>query len=255
MLPGASAAVLDTRFARQLRLPGFGEAAQHRLRRATAVIAGVGGLGGAAALYLAAAGVGRLVLYHPGALEVPDLNRQTLMRPGWLGRERAECAAETLSDLYPDVEVIPLESSATVETLTAGLPTADVALDCRHNFPERYALNRLCVRSGVPLVEAAMNAAEGYVFSVRPFASACLACVFSEGDPDWDPLGFPVLGAVAATVGCLAATEAIKILAGWGEPLYDRLLALDLGGMRFRTLSVRRVPSCRACGGRDAARL
>lgn len=240
------------RFERQVSLPGFGWEGQRRLRGATALVAGVGGLGGAAALYLAAAGIGRLVLFHPGSLELPDLNRQTLMRPEWLGRERATCARETLRGLYPDVEVVAVPEPVRPDNALTWLRQADVALDCRHNFGERFLLNRLCVETEVPLVEAAMNAGEGYVTVVRPGLTPCLRCLFPEGDPAWDPLGFPVLGAVAGTVGCLAALEAIKLVTGWGEPLCGRLLVVDLERGSARTLAARRDPACPVCGARSA---
>jgi molybdate transport system substrate-binding protein len=120
-------------------------------------------------------------------------------------------------------------------------------VDARHNFPERLLLNRLCVEVKVPMVEAAMNGAEGQVSVVRPGQTACLACRYGDGDPGWEPLGFSVLGAVSGTVGCLAAIEAIKIVTGWGDPLGDRLLTLDLEHMLFQTLRTNRDPSCPVC--------
>jgi molybdopterin/thiamine biosynthesis adenylyltransferase len=236
-------------YARQLSMPGFGAAAQRRLAESTVLIAGVGGLGGATASYLAAAGVGRLVLFHPGDLERPDLNRQTLMTPSWLGQPRVECAEATLRRHYPDVEVVAVPEPITAEQTSPFLVHADVVVDARHNFPERLLLNRLCVQLGVPMVEAAMNGAEGQVSVVRPGETACLACRCGDGDPDWEPLGFPVLGAVAGTVGCLAAIEAIKVVTGWGEPLGDRLLSLDLERMIFHSLPIRPDPACPVCAG------
>ncbi len=234
------------RFDRQVTMSGFGVEEQERLAQATAVVAGVGGLGGTAATYLAAAGIGRLVLFHPGPLELPDLNRQTLMRPEWLGRERAECARETLSGYYPDVEIVAVNKGVGKD-LSAWAREADLVLDCRHNFPERFRLNAICVDAGKPLVEVAMNEAEGYLTVILPGKTACLQCLYPEGDPDWDPLGFPVLGAVSGTLGCLAAIEAIKLITGWGQPLDGRLILLDLEGGRTRTLRVRRDPSCPVC--------
>jgi molybdopterin/thiamine biosynthesis adenylyltransferase len=233
--------------ARQLTLPGFGRTAQQRLSESTMLIAGIGGLGGATATYLAAAGVGCLVLFHPGRLERADLNRQTLMTPSWLGHLRIDCAAATLRRHYPDVAVVAVPEPITADRTPPYLVQADVVVDARHNFPERLLLNRLCVQLGIPLVEAAINGAEGQVSVVRPGTTACLACRCGEGDPDWEPLGFPVLGAVAGAVGCLAAVEAIKLVTGWGEPLDDRLLALDLERMIFRTLPVTRDPACPVC--------
>jgi len=232
---------------RQLSLPGFGAAEQRRLARSTVLIAGIGGLGGATATYLAAAGVGRLVLFHPGRLERPDLNRQTLMTPSWLGRLRVSCAAATLRRHYPEVEVVAVPEAITAGITSPYLVQADVVVDARHNFPERLLLNELCVQLGVPMVEAAMNGAEGQVSVVEPGETACLACRCGPGDPDWEPLGFPVLGAVSGTVGCLAAIEAIKVVTGWGEPMHDRLLTLDLERMAFETLPIYRDPACPVC--------
>jgi len=239
---------LSERFARQLLLAGFGEEQQRRLRQATALVAGVGGLGGTAALYLAAAGVGRLVLFHEGLLELADLNRQVLMRPEWLGLERAECAQATLRELYPDVEVVALPSRIDRHGVQPWLEESDIALDCRHNFPERFELNRACVLQGRPLVEAAMNAMEGYLTVIVPGVTPCLACLCPEGDPHWDPLGFAVLGAVPGALGCLAALEAIKVIAGFGRALTGRLLVFDLGQGEFRTYRTRRRQDCAVCG-------
>ena len=242
------------RFDRQLTLPGFPADAQLRLRNATALVAGVGGVGGAAATYLAAAGVGRLVLLHPGPLELPDLNRQTLMRPEWLGRSRADCAADTLAAHYPDVEVVALAERVDESSTGRWLQETTIALDCRHNFPERFLLNELCVRTGVPCVFAAMNAGEGHVTVVRPGRTACLRCLFVEGDPAWEPLGFAVLGAVAGTVGTLAALEAVKVLTGWGLPLHGRLLVMDLSDATFRSYWTKRDPACPVCSDRQRPR-
>ncbi|MBX6388936.1 MAG: HesA/MoeB/ThiF family protein [Frankia sp.] len=238
------------RFERQLTVPGFGPEQQRLLRRATVLVAGVGGVGGAAATYLAAAGVGRLVLVHPGVLEEPDLNRQTLMRPDQIGSPRVVCAAETLSTHYPDVEVNTRQWELTHPELPELVAAADVVVDARHNFPERYLLNRLCVVAGVPLVVAAMNATEAFLLTVRP-GSPCLRCLFAAGDPSWEPLGFPVLGAVAGTVGCLAAMEAIKIMTGFGRPTTGRMLHLDLWDMDLRTFRTHRDPGCPDCAGTE----
>ncbi|MCK9929172.1 HesA/MoeB/ThiF family protein [Frankia sp. Mgl5] len=242
-------ASLPGRYDRQLDLPGFGPAAQERLRGATVLVAGVGGVGGAAATYLAAAGVGRLVLVHPGALEEPDLNRQTLMRPEWIGGSRVACAEQTLRAHHPGVEIVAIDRELSqlpeLGRLVAGV---DVVVDARHNFPDRYLLNDACVATRTPAVVAAMNATEGNLLVVQP-GSPCLRCVFTEGDPSWQPLGFTVLGAVSGMVGCLAATEAIKIISGFGEPAAGKLLQFDLWDLDFRVLRARRDPHCPSCGG------
>lgn len=235
-----------SRFDRQLTVPGFGNVGQVRMAGSTVLVAGVGGVGGAAATYLAAAGVGRLILIHPGVLEEPDLNRQTLMMPDRLGLPRVDSAADSLRTYYPDVAVQTRDSGLDHHDVPELVATADVLIDARHNFTERYLLNRLSIDVEVPLVVAAMYATEVSMLTVRP-GQPCLRCVYPEGDPDWEPLGFPVVGAVAGAVGCLAAMEAIKLITGLGPPLRGFLHA-DLSTMDFRRMNTRRDPACPDCG-------
>ncbi len=242
--PGAD---VSRRYDRQVTIPGFGVAVQRRLSQATVLVAGVGGVGGAAATYLAAAGVGRLILVHPGDLEEPDLNRQTLMRPERVGQSRVLCAADTLRAHHPQVEIVAIDRPLDDPAVPGLIAEADVVIDARHNFPERYLINRLCIRNEVPLVVAAMNATEAYLLVVRP-GEPCLRCVFPEGDPSWEPLGFPVLGSVAGTVGCLAATEALKVAGGFAEPAVGRLIHVDLWDVDLRAPRTRRDPGCPDCG-------
>jgi molybdopterin/thiamine biosynthesis adenylyltransferase len=243
----------QTRFDRQLGVTGIGPAEQRRLSEATVVVAGVGGVGGAAATYLAAAGVGRLELVHPGELELPDLNRQTLMTPEAIGRPRVPTAAETLRRHFPDVEVVPHDLGIADDAVPGLVAEADVVIDARHNFPERYLLNRLCRRLGVPSVVAAMDGTALQLMTCEP-GSACWRCVFPQPDPVWEPLGFRVLGAVAGTAGCLAAAEAVKLLTGAGSVLRGRLLFADLWEMTFRPVRVRPAPACPDCAaGPEAA--
>lgn len=234
------------RFDRQLTVPGFGAVPQQRLRSATVLIAGVGGVGGATATYLAAAGVGRLVLVHPGDVDSADLNRQTLIRADQVGQSRVACAARTLREHYPDVEVEPYDVEVTAPAVGGWVTGADAVVDARHNFGDRYHLNRDCVAAGVPLVVAAMNATEAVLLVVRP-GGPCLRCVFAEADPRWEPLGFPVLGAVAGTVGTLAAMEVIKILGQFGATPPATLLHADLWDLSFTTLRARPDPACPDC--------
>jgi len=237
------------RFDRQVGLPGLGAHQQRLLRGATVVVAGVGGVGGAAATYCAAAGVGHLVLLHPGDLEAPDLNRQTLMTPADVGGSRVRTAARTLGRHFPDVRVTALDVPMADAVVPGLLERADVVVDARHNFPERYLLNRLCRRAGVPSVVAAMDGVALQLLTSQA-PGPCWRCVFPRADPHWEPLGFRVLGAVAGTAGCLAAAEAVKLLTGAGSVLAGRLLCGDLWEMSFRTVRVRAVPGCPDCGSR-----
>jgi molybdopterin/thiamine biosynthesis adenylyltransferase len=240
------------RFDRQLGIEGIGPTEQTRLRGSTVLVAGIGGVGGAVATYLAAAGVGRLVLVHPGELEEPDLNRQTLMEPGDVGTPRVHAAARTLSRHYPDVEVLAQDCPVADPAVPGLVTRADVVVDARHNFPERYLLNRLCRDRGVPEVVAAMDGAQVQLMTSTP-GGPCWRCLFPQGDPDWQSLGFRVLGAVAGTVGCLAAAEVVKLVTGAGRPLSGRLLFGDLWTMDFRAVAVERRPGCADCADGDGS--
>jgi molybdopterin/thiamine biosynthesis adenylyltransferase len=242
------------RYRRQMQLPGFGEAGQLRLRDAAVLVTGVGGLGGTAALYLAAAGVGRIVLARGGALRRDDLNRQVLMTDDWVGRPRVTKAREALRRLNPNVAVEAVPEYVTEENADRLLAGADLALDCAHNFDERYTLNAACVRRGVPMIEAAMDGWDAYLTTVIPGETACLACLFPPPAPPWDRRGFGVLGAVSGALACLAAVEAVKVLTGFAPPLAGRLLTMDLADVRFDSLQTRPQPGCAVCATRPLAK-
>ena len=235
------------RYSRQMMLPGFGEEAQHRLKSTTAVVNGVGGLGGTVALYLAVAGIGKLILVRGGELRLDDMNRQILMTDDWVGKVRVDKAKETLSAINPDVEIEVVPEYVTAENVDTLVQSADIALDCAHNFDERNLLNAACVRWRTPMVEAAMNSMEAYLTTIVPGKTPCLSCLFPE-KPDWDRRGFGVLGIVSGTLACLAASEAIKQITGFSKPLWSQLLTMDLDGMEFAKRRPYHDPNCQVCG-------
>ncbi|OCQ90394.1 protein hesA [Oscillatoriales cyanobacterium USR001] len=235
------------RYRRQIMLPGFGETAQKRLKSSTVLVTGVGGLGGTAALYLAVAGVGRLILVRGGNLRLDDMNRQVLMTDDWVGKPRVFKAKNALEEINPDVQVEAICEYVTPENVDALVQTADVVLDCAHNFIERDLLNTACVRWYKPMVEAAMSDMEAYLTTIVPGKTPCLSCIFPE-KPDWDKRGFGVLGAVSGTLACLTALEAIKLLAGIGKPLLSQLLTMDLGSLDFAKRRPYHDPNCPVCG-------
>ncbi len=234
-------------YAWQLDIPGFGEAGQEKLKAATVLVTRIGGVGGAAATALAAAGVGRLILAHAGPLRIDDLNRQALMTHDWIGKPRVTSAARRLKELNPRLKVEAVEENIGEANAARLVGAADLVLGAAPLFSERLLLNRECLRLGKPLVDAAMYGMEVRVMSVRPGATPCLACLYPEEPPGWKRR-FPVFGAVAHVAGALGASEAIKLLSGLGEPLAGRLLCGDLRDMTFRTLRLSRRPSCPACG-------
>jgi len=237
------------RYSRQIQLPGFGEAGQAALKNSTALVTGVGGLGGTVALYLAIAGIGKLILVRGGDLRLDDLNRQILMTDDWVGKPRVFKAKDTLAQINPHVEIEAVNDFVTAENVDELVQRADIALDCAHNFDERDLLNAACVRWDKPMVEAAMNGMEAYLTTVIPGQTPCLSCLFPE-KPDWDRWGFGVVGAVPGTLACLTALEAIKFITGLGEPLKGQLLTMDLTRLEFAKRRPYHDPDCPVCGHR-----
>jgi molybdopterin/thiamine biosynthesis adenylyltransferase len=235
------------RYSRQIMLAGFDEEGQRRLKQSTVLVTGVGGLGGTAALYLAVAGVGRLVLARGGNLRLDDMNRQILMTHDWVNQPRVFKAKETLEGINPDVQIEAVCEYVTPENVDFLVQNCDVALDCAHNFDERNLLNAACVRWGKPMVEAAMSDMEAYLTTIIPGQTPCLSCIFPE-KPDWDRRSFGVLGAVSGTLACLTALEAIKLITGFGQPLLSQLLTMDLGRLEFAKRRPYHDPNCPVCG-------
>ena len=236
------------RYRRQLMLLGFTNDHQRWLGNSTALVAGVGGLGGTAALYLAAAGVGRLILVHAGNLTPSNMNRQILMKHKVIGKSRVVQAKKTIQEMNPDVEIETVDDRITDANIEKLLRTARIALSARPNFSERRVLNRACIEKGIPMVEAAMNGMEGYLFNVLPGVSPCIHCVYPEDDPSWQEMGFPVLGAVSGMLGCMMALEAIKLLTGYGKPMLSEMLVFNTFDMDFRKVRIPRDEHCEVCG-------
>jgi molybdopterin/thiamine biosynthesis adenylyltransferase len=234
------------RYEWQLWVPGFGEPGQERLKGAAVLVSRCGGVGGSVAYQLAAAGVGRLVLAHAGTVKPADLNRQLLMTHDGIGRPRVELAARRLRELNPYVQIEAVEENVSEANVARLVGAADLVVSCAPLFRERMLMNREAVRQNKPLVDCAMYELEAQATTVLPGRTPCLACLYPEEPPLWKRQ-FPVFGAVAGLIGSLGALEAIKVLAGLGEPLAGRLLVCDLKSMSFRTLKIRRNPACSVC--------
>lgn len=235
------------RYEWQLGVTGFGAEGQERLKGAAVLVSRCGGVGGAAAYQLAAAGVGRLVLAHAGNLRVDDLNRQLLMTHDGIGRPRVEQAARRLRELNPFLEIEPVAENVGEENVERLVGGVDLVVSCAPRFRERLLMNREAVRRGKLLVDCAMYELEAQLTTIVPGRTPCLACLYPSEPPGWQRQ-FPVFGAVAGTVGCLGAMEAIKVLAGLGEPLLGKLLVCDLRDMTFRRVGITRDPRCPVCG-------
>ena len=231
----------------QTTVAGFGEEGQRRLKAATGMVSRIGGLGGLVAYELAAVGVGRLVLAHAGKLKPSDLNRQLLMRHDALGQARIDTAVESLKALNPRLEIVAVPANVTEANAAKLVGQADVVVDCAPLFEERFAMNAACVRLAKPMVECAMYETEAHITSFAPGKTGCLRCLYPEEPDDWKRR-FPVIGAVSGAVGCLGAMEAIKIITGLGEPLFNRLVTCDLRAMTFNSVRLRQRSDCPVCG-------
>src|SRR5262245_31792019 len=235
------------RYEWQLRVRGFRAAEQERLKSASVLVSRVGGVGGAVAYQLAAAGVGRLVLAHAGKLLWPDLNRQLLMAETAVGGLRVEQAARRLREFNSALEVVSVADNISDVNVDRLVGEVDVIASCAPRFGERLMLNRAAVKRKKPLVDCAMFELEVQLTTVIPGKTPCLACLFPEEPAAWKR-EFPVFGAVSGVVGSLGAMEVIKVIAGLGEPLAGKMLIGDLRTMAFRKVGIQRNPSCAACG-------
>jgi len=241
------------RYTWQLWLEGLGEAGQQKLKRASVLVSRCGGVGGTAALYLAAAGIGRLVLAHGGNLRLNDLHRQILMTHEGVNKPRLETAAATIARLNPHVVVETVPANISDSNVRELVQRVDCVVSAAPLFEERFAMNREAVRQGKVMVDAAMYDLEAHVLTIVPGRTACLSCLY-ETPPDYWRREFPVLGAVSGMAGCIAATEIIKHITGMGKTLAHggrgegRMLVANLRDMDFKTVSVKRRTNCAVCG-------
>jgi adenylyltransferase/sulfurtransferase len=238
------------RYSRQILLPEFDIAGQERLCQSRALIVGLGGLGSAAAMYLAAAGVGRLTLVDFDTVDLSNLQRQIIHRTADIGRLKVESARDTLLALNPLVDVAVIPQALDDAELLQQVEHADIVVDACDNLPTRLAINAACVRAGVPLVTGAAVRLEGQVLVWRPGGEgACYRCLYRDAGMNPETCAQTgVLAPLVGVIGSLQALEAIKVLTGLGEPLDGRLLLLDAARMEWRSMKVRRWPACPVCG-------
>jgi len=241
------------RYARHLAIPELGEEGQEKLAAASVLVVGTGGLGSPVLLYLAAAGIGRLGLVDDDVVELSNLQRQVLHSTADLGRRKVESAAEKLHALNPGVELALHDTRFSRETAERLLAGYDVVVTAVDDFPARYLLNDACVLLRKTLVEGAILRFVGLAMTIKGGDTACYRCVFPEmpvGEGVVSPAQAGVFGPVAGAIGCLQACEVVKVIAGVGEPLYDRLLQFDAAEMSFQEVALAREPTCPVCGAR-----
>ncbi len=239
------------RYSRQIMLPELGFEGQQRVCDGRALIIGLGGLGSPVALYLAAAGVGRLSLVDDDRVDLSNLQRQVIHDSESIGQAKVESAARRLHHLNPRCQVETLPRRLPDKEMAAQIRQADVVIDCSDNFATRFLLNRLCHAAGTPLVSGAAIRWEGQlaVFRYRD-DEACYHCLYPENGEEETGCGETGVAApLVGVIGSLQAQEALKLLSGVGTPLVNRLLLIDTLNAEWRTLKLRRDPHCPVCGG------
>lgn len=242
------------RYSRQILLKQIDIDGQLKLKQSRVLIVGLGGLGSPAALYLAAAGVGELHLADFDTVDATNLHRQILHDTASVGRTKVDSAIERIEALNPLVKVVPLRTALDADSLGPAVAAVDLVLDCTDNFAIREAVNGACVAARKPLVSGAAIRLEGQlsVFDPRVASSPCYHCLYGHGsEAELTCSEAGVAGPLVGLVGSLQALEALKLLAGFGEPLVGRLLLIDALTSRFRELRVKRDPACAVCGTRN----
>jgi molybdopterin/thiamine biosynthesis adenylyltransferase len=239
------------RFSRHILLAEIGVEGQQRLLASSALVIGVGGLGSPAALYLAAAGVGTIILADGDSVDLTNLQRQILHNTQSVGTPKAASGRAALAMINPEVSVVAVEHRLEGAELDHLVASASVVLDCSDNFATRHAVNRACVRHRKPLVSGAAVRFDGQVsvFDLRDDSTPCYHCLFPE-NAQVEEVRCAVMGVFApltGIIGTIQAAEALKLLAGAGETLKGRLVILDALSMQWRTITLTKDPACEVC--------
>lgn len=237
------------RYDRQIIIPNFGLEGQEKLKKATVLVVGAGGLGCPVSTYLAAAGAGEIRIVDFDDVALSNLNRQVLHWQENLGQSKALSASGKLARLNPHSVIKPLNEALTEENIGRILSGVDVVVDALDNFETRQLLNQGAVANSVPFIYGGVNGLMGMVTTIVPSKTPCLSCLFPHTAPKEI---FPVLGTTPAVIGAIQATEVIKLIVGLGRPLTGRLLVYDGLEMSFSTVNVERDPSCPVCGSVDS---
>ncbi|MCC6153405.1 MAG: molybdopterin-synthase adenylyltransferase MoeB [Candidatus Hydrogenedentes bacterium] len=239
------------RYSRHLIMPEVAMDGQKRLKAAKVLLIGAGGLGSPLGLYLAAAGVGKIGIVDFDVVDYSNLQRQVMHTTKDVGRKKIESAAEHLRAINTDIEIETYEARITSENALNLIEPYDIVIDGTDNFPTRYLTNDACVLLGKPNIYGSIYRFEGQASVFATKGGPCYRCLFAEPPP---PGAVPscaeggVLGILPGVIGCIQATEAIKLIIGKGKPLIGRLLLYDALEMKFREVKIKRNPECPMCG-------
>ncbi len=238
------------RYSRQIMLPQIDVAGQQKLLDSTVLVMGLGGLGSPVAMYLAAAGVGHLILADFDKVDTSNLQRQIIHRESSIGQSKVASAKQALQGINSDIKVSTLEEKLSSQALDDKVLEADCVVDGTDNFAARFAINAACVRSETPLVSGAAIRFEGQVsvFSNEP-NSPCYQCLYPDTDEELQQTCSEngILAPVVGIIGSIQATEVLKLLTGAGKTLQSRLLLLDAYTMEWRSIALKQDPACPIC--------
>ncbi|MFP4561730.1 MAG: HesA/MoeB/ThiF family protein [Spirochaetia bacterium] len=233
------------RYHRQLIIDQWGDEVQEKLSHTRVTLIGAGALGSPAALYLAAAGIGRLKIIDKDKVELSNLNRQIIHEESLIGLPKADSAGKRLNALNSSIEIETLEAEFNNETAEAFCEDTDILVDCLDSFSVRKVLNRWAVIKKTPLVHAGISGGGGQITVVPAGGKPCLECIFPQA-PDQENI--PVLGAAAGILGSMEAMEVIKLISGIGKPLTRRLLICNFFTADYQEIELRYYPDCPVCG-------
>ena len=238
-----------SRYARQIRLKHIGEKGQQKLLDATVLIIGMGGLGSPVAMYLAAAGVGRIIISDFDQVEDSNLQRQIIHRTQDIGNLKAYSAKQTLAEINPDCEVEAIDWQLDEDEMQKIAERADLILDCSDNFPTRFMINRVSVKTKTPLVSGAAIRMEGQIASYIPGSQGpCYQCLYQEEFENTETCAMEgVLSPVVGVIGTMQALQAILILVGQADSVNGKLLLFDGLNMEWQTVRIPKNPACKIC--------
>ncbi len=235
---------MQTRYARQIAIPGWGEQGQNTLSKSTVVVVGAGGLGFPVLSYLTAAGVGRIVLFEYDTVNETNLNRQLLYTMNAIGQPKVQKAIHRLTEMNPHGQMIPVPEPFSDNNAGRYLPDADLIIDCADNYETRLAIARAAHRYRKTMVHGAVAGFLGTVGTFNSGYGPCFQCVYHEKTDVSPP---PVFGAMAGIVGSIQATEAIKILINYGNIVYNQILTIDMETGQFERVMISKREPCPVC--------
>ncbi len=240
----------QSRYARQIRLSQIGEAGQQKLLDSTALIIGMGGLGSPVVMYLAAAGIGRLIISDFDQVEDSNLQRQIVHRTQDIGELKAFSAKRTIAEINPDCIVEAIDWELDEDELEEYLEKSDIVLDCSDNFPTRFLINRASVKTKTPLVSGAAIRIEGQIATYIPDSDGpCYQCLYKQQFENTETCAMEgVLSPVVGVIGTMQALQAILILTGYAENVNGKLLLFDGLSMEWQKVQIPRNPNCEVCG-------